>query len=131
MDYKKDIRALALAILVVGAMALYRGVWVEPRAWGAACLDLSAAGTPLACWPRAGLVWLQHWGLWGLGALALGVWSFLGAPRAVRAAAVALGLVALLNHNATYGVLGAWLGAWAWARALAAGRTAGGGERPA
>ena len=109
---KRDLRAMGAVLLAVGAMALYRYLYVEPREWGALCLDLSAA--PLACRPRAVLLWLQHWQLWGAAALVLGAWSFLGAPLAARAAAVALGIFAVLNFNATWGMLGAALGAWAW-----------------
>ena len=32
----------------------------------------------------------------------------------MRAAAVALGVIAVLNYNASWGLLGAVLGAWAW-----------------
>lgn len=104
--------SLGAVLLAVGAMALYRHLYVEPREWGALCLDLSRA--PLACRPRAALLWLQHWQLWGAGALLLGLWGFLGGPGFVRAAAVALGVIAVLNYNASWGLLGAVLGAWAW-----------------
>ncbi|WP_426956113.1 hypothetical protein [Muricoccus radiodurans] len=115
--YRADLMALLVVLAAIAAMVIYRHVWVEPRAWGALCLDLSRA--PAACYPRAGLLWLQHWQLWGAGALALGLWSFFGAPRAVKAAAVALGVIAVLNFNATWGMVGAALGGWAWAEALA------------
>ena len=114
---KRDLLALVAVLAAVGAMVLYRYVGVEPREWGAACLDLSRA--PLACYPRAGLLWLQHWQLWGGAALALGLWCFVRAPFAARPAAVALGVIAVLNYNATWGMLGAALGAWAWAEGLA------------
>ena len=114
---KRDLLALAAVLAGVGAMVLYRHVWVEPREWGALCLDLSRA--PFACTPRAGLLWLQHWQLWGAAALALGLWCFVRAPFFVRPLAVALGIVAVLNFNATWGMIGAALGAWAWAETLA------------
>ncbi len=117
MRFERDLRALSAVVVAVGAVAFYRHLYVEPREWGAACLDLSRA--PAACLPRAALLWLQHWQIWGTAALALGAWSLLGAPRAVRAAAVALGIVAVLNFNATWGMLGAALGAWAWIGAAA------------
>lgn len=104
--------SLGAVLLAVGAMALYRHLYVEPREWGALCLDLSRA--PLACRPRAALLWLQHWQLWGAGALLLGLWAFLGGPAPARIAAVALGVIAVLNYNASWGMLGAVLGAWAW-----------------
>ncbi|MFC0407819.1 hypothetical protein [Roseomonas elaeocarpi] len=129
---RRQLPGLLAVVLLVGAMAAYRAFYVEPREWGAACLDMTEA--PFACTPRAALLWLQHWQLWGLGALLLGFWSFLGSPHAVRVAAVALGIIATLNFNATWGMLGAMLGAWAWigAEARAARDDAGrpGGLRP-
>lgn len=108
---RRDWTGLLIALAALGAMAAYRAVWVEPREWGGLC---AVAGRPLACEPRALLLWLQHWQLWGGGALVLGVWSFLGGPHAARVAAVALGMIATINYNATWGMLGAALGAWAW-----------------
>ncbi|WP_338661598.1 hypothetical protein VQH23_15270 [Pararoseomonas sp. SCSIO 73927] len=123
---KHDLIAVLAVVAAIGLIVLYRYLQVEPRHMGALCLDLSTA--PFACKPRAALLWLQHWQLWGAGALALGIWAFIGAPFAVRAAAVALGVIAALNFNATWGMLGAALGAWAWveaaARAAAAPRRA-------
>ena len=109
---RRQLPGVLVVLLLVGAMAAYRAVYVEPREWGAACLDMSQA--PAACTPRAALLWLQHWQLWGLGALALGFWAFLGGPPAARIVAVALGIIATLNFNATWGMLGTMLGAWAW-----------------
>jgi len=114
---KRDLRALLAVAAAIGLMLAYRYVYVEPRAWGAICLDLSQA--PLACQPRAVLLWLQHWQLWGAAAMGLGIWAFIGAPFAARAAAVALGVIAVLNFNATWGMVGAALGAWAWVEANA------------
>ena len=108
---RRDWIGLGAAAAALGAMLLYRHVYVEPREWGAAC---AAAAAPFACRPRAALLWLQHWQLWGLSALGLGMWALLGGPFAVRVAAVALGAVAAANYNATWGVLAAALGAWAW-----------------
>ncbi|UFN48060.1 hypothetical protein LPC08_18885 [Roseomonas sp. OT10] len=119
---RRDWQGVGIVVLALGAMALYRHLYVEPREWGAACLDLARA--PAACTPRAALLWLQHWQLWGGAALALGLWSFLGAPWALRVAAVALGIIAVLNYNATWGMLGAALAAWAWIGASARARPA-------
>ena len=111
---RRDVYGVAAALAALGAMLLFRARYVEPREWGALC---AAAGAPFACLPRAGLQWLQHWQLWGAGALSLGLWAFAGrAPFPVRVAAVALGAVAAANYNASWGVLGAALGAWAWIR---------------
>lgn len=118
---RRDWIGLAVAAGMLGLLLLYREIYVEPRAWGAAC---AAAAPPLACRPRAALLWLQHWQLWGGGALLLGLWAFLGGPFRVRVAAVALGAVATANYNATWGMLGLLLGAWAWIGGAAAGRKA-------
>jgi hypothetical protein len=114
---KRDLWAILAVGAAIGLMVAYRHLQVEPREMGALCLDLSKA--PFACQPRAALLWLQHWQLWGAGAMALGIWAFIGAPFAVRAAAVALGVIAVLNFNATWGMIGAALGAWAWVEANA------------
>ena len=116
----RDFRAALAVAAAIGLMVLYRHLQVEPREMGALCLDLTQA--PFACRPRAALLWLQHWQLWGAGAMALGVWAFIGAPFAVRAAAVALGVIAVLNFNATWGMIGAALGGWAWVEANARAR---------
>jgi hypothetical protein len=108
---RRDWTGLLAAFGVLGAMLAYRAVFVEPRDWGSLCAEVVV---PLACHPRGALLWLQHWGLWGGGALGLGLWAFLGGPFAVRVTAVALGAVAVANYNASWGMLGLALGAWAW-----------------
>jgi hypothetical protein len=102
-----------VAAATAGLLA-YRAWFIEPRAWGAIC---AAAAPPLACAPRAALLWLQQTYLWGGIALALGLLAFLvRTPFAVRVAAVVAGVAAVANYNATWGMLGAALGAWAWLR---------------
>jgi hypothetical protein len=120
---RRDWLALGAVALLVALLLLYRAVYVEPRAWGAAC---AAAAPPLACAPRAALLWLQQHYLWGAGALALGLWAFAGGrwgrrgaaggPFLVAVAAVVLGIAAVINYNATWGMAGAALGAWCWIR---------------
>jgi hypothetical protein len=100
---------LVVLALWLGALLFYRRHFVEPRAWVDAC---AATVPPFACVPRQALLWAQHLGLWGLAALALGLAAFAGAPVAV--AAVAAGLAGVVNYNATWGMLGVALGAWAW-----------------
>jgi hypothetical protein len=111
----------AVVAIALAALMAYRAEFIEPRAWGAAC---AAAAPPLACLPRAGLLWLQQYGLWGLGGLALGLWAFLGGPFAAAVGAVALGAAGVVNYNASFGLLGAALGAWAWLRSDRAHRGA-------
>ncbi len=118
---KRDLLAALAVLAALGAMVVYRAVGVEPREWGALCLDMARA--PFACTPRAALLWLQHWQLWGAAALLLGFWAFVGrgwrAPWWAGPAAVALGVIAVLNFNATWGMVGAALGAWAWVGGMA------------
>ena len=102
---------LAVVALWLAALLAYRQHYIEPREWGSYC---AAADPPLACLPRQALLWAQHWELWGLAALGLGLAAFAGAPVAV--AAVAAGIAGVVNYNATWGMLGAALGAWAWIR---------------
>ncbi len=102
----------------LAALLAYRAVFVEPRAWGAAC---ALAAPPLACAPRAALLWLQYQGLWGGAALALGVLALLSRRFFVVVAAVACGVAGVVNYNASFGMLGAALGAWTWLRAPADG----------
>ena len=120
MMTKRDGYGLAVVAAMLGGILAYRAAFVEPRDWGAAC---AVAMPRLACLPRDALLWLQHWQLWGISALALGIWSLLGAPFVVRVAAVGLGAVAVANYNATWGMLGLALGGWAW---VAAARKDGG-----
>ena len=102
-------RTPVVLALWLGALLFYRRHFIEPRTWVDAC---AAAAPPFACAPRQALLWAQHWGLWGLAALALGLAAFAGAP--VAAVAVATGLAGVVNYNASWGMLGAALGAWAW-----------------
>jgi hypothetical protein len=95
--------------LWLAAIVLYRHLYIEPRSWVDAC---AAAAPPFACVPRAALLWAQHWGLWGLAALALGAAAFFGAP--VATLAMVAGIAGVVNYNATWGMLGMTLGAWAW-----------------
>ena len=110
---RSDWLGLAVVAASIVGLVLYRRTYVEPREWVGLC---AVAAPPVACLPRAGLVWLQHWYLWGSGALLLGLWAFLGGPLLVAVAAVALGAAAVANYNATWGMVGLALGVWAWIR---------------
>lgn len=106
---RRDIWALLALVVWLGALLAYRAGYVEPRAWGAAC---AAASAPWACVPRAGLLWMQHYGVWGGAALGLGLAGFLGAPTVLLA--IALGIGGVANYNASFAMLGLALAAWAW-----------------
>jgi hypothetical protein len=106
---RRDLWPLLGLALWLAALLAFRATYVEPRAWGAAC---TAAGAPWACVPRAALLWMQHYGIWGGAALALGLASFLGAPTILLA--IALGLGGVVNYDASFAMLGLALAAWAW-----------------
>jgi len=118
----RRIDAIGLAVVAASLAALlaYRHVFIEPREWGALCAAAAppAGVLPRACAPRAALLWLQHFQLWGAGALVLGLWAFIGAPFVVGVAGVAVGLAGVVNYNATWGMLGLALASWAWVRSL-------------
>ena len=111
---RRDIYGLGAAVLATAGLIAYRQVYLEPRQWGALCVS---AAPPLACVPRDGLIWLQHYYLLGIVSLALGLWGFAWRGRfAAQLGAVLFGIAALENYNATWGAVGAALGAWAWLR---------------
>ncbi len=113
LAWRDGVGLVVVAAAGVGMWA-YRAAYIEPRAWGVLC---AAAAPPLACLPRAGLLWLQREYLWGGIALLLGMWAFLArGPRFVALAAMAVGIAGVENYNATWGMLGAALGAWGWLR---------------
>jgi hypothetical protein len=106
---RRDLAALLGLALWLAALLAYRATYVEPRAWAAAC---AAATAPWACEPRAALLWMQQYGVWGGGALALGLAGFLGAPTIVLA--IGFGIGGVVNYNASFAMLGCALAAWAW-----------------
>lgn len=107
--------ALLLALWLAALLAL-RHWLIEPRAWAAAC---ALPGAPLACAPRTAMLWMQETGGWGLAALAFGLASF--PLPALPPLAIAAGLAGAVNYDASFAVLGAALGLWAWLSRPAAG----------
>ena len=111
---RRDWWGLATVAAVTALLILYRLYFLEPREWGAAC---AAAAPPLACVPRAALIWLQGQYLLGAAALALGLAGFAcGGAFAAQLGAVLAGVAAIENYNATWGAIGLALGAWGWLR---------------
>jgi len=108
---KADWLGFACLVASLFAVLLYRRHFIEPREWAVLC---AAAAPPAACLPRAALLWLQHFYLWGAAALALGFWAFLGAPFFVSVAGVVVGMAAVVNYNASWGMFGLALAAWGW-----------------
>ncbi len=109
---KRDAIGLAVVLAAALAMEAYRAAYIEPRAWGVLC---AATPHPLACEPRAALLWMQREYLWGGSALALGLWAFLiRRPFPVAILATVCGIAGVQNYNATWGMVGAALGVWSW-----------------
>jgi hypothetical protein len=111
---RRDVWGLAVVAAAAVGLIAYRAWFIEPREWGALCV---AAAPPAACVPRAALIWLQRYYLWGAGSLALGLFGFAwGGGFGAQLAAIILGVAAIENYNATWGAIGLALGAWAWLR---------------
>ena len=111
---RRDGLGIAAVLFTIVAAIAYRQIYLEPRQWGALCV---AATRPMACLPRAGLIWLQHFYLLGGASLVLSLFGFAWRGGfAAQLGAVLLGVVALENYNATWGGVGAAIGAWAWLR---------------
>ncbi len=99
-----------IAILGVGAW-LFRFQAIQPFWTVGAC---AAANRPGFCVPRAAVLWLQYEGLFGWTAFVLGVAAFALGRRWLGVLAIGIGIAAVVNFNATTGILGAALGVFAW-----------------
>jgi len=108
-----DAMGVALVAATLALMIEFRAVYVEPREWGAICV---AVDPPGSCIPRSITLWLQGIYGWGAAALYAGLLTFIRSASAVSVAAVSLGTLAVVNQNATWGVLGGLLGMWSWMR---------------
>lgn len=124
---RRDRVGLALVLGATALLLVFRARYVEPRAWLGLC---TGAHPPLACAPRAALLWLQAKGLWGAAGFALGLWAFMGAPFAVAVAGLTLGIAGVIDYNTTWGMLGAALALWGWLSGRAARAGAGREEGP-
>ncbi|HXA20906.1 MAG TPA: hypothetical protein VNW90_01315 [Acetobacteraceae bacterium] len=85
---------LGVVATILAGLVLFRRGYVEPREWAKLC---AAAAPPLSCLPRAEMLWLQRWYLWGIGALLLWLGVFLHGQPIVAVAAVALWAVEVTN----------------------------------
>lgn len=108
---RQDIAGIAVVVVLTAGLLAYRAWFIEPRAWGAIC---DAAQAPLACLPRQGLLWAQYQYAWGLVALLLGLGAFVIGWLPLAVAAVAMGVAAVVNYNASWGMVAVALGAWHW-----------------
>lgn len=99
-------------VAAIGMAAfVFRQMAIVPRATVGLC---AAANAPLFCAPRAVVLWLQYQQLFGWAALALGAAGFFSGRRWLGVFGVAVGVAAVVNYNATTGIIGATLGLIAW-----------------
>ncbi len=108
-----------VAVLGGGAYA-FRLLAIVPRATVGMC---AAANAPAICVPRHAVLTLQYYQGFGWAALALGLAGFFLAKRIPAALALGIGIAAVVNYNATTGIIGAAFGLVTWF-GLATGRYA-------
>ena len=102
----------AWVVLVLGGgMFAFRQLTIVPRAMVGIC---AASPAPAICAPRAAVLWMQYEHVFGWLALALGLAAFIRGQRWLAAMALGLGIAAVVNYNATTGIIGAALGLVAW-----------------
>jgi hypothetical protein len=99
-----------IAIIGVGFW-LFRFQAIQPFWTVGAC---AGASRPGFCLPRAAVLWLQYQQAFGWAAFILGVAAFALGRRPLAVLAIAIGIAAVVNFNATTGILGAALGVFAW-----------------
>ena len=114
----EDWMGLWMVVMIGGGMFAFRQLAIVPRATVGMC---AVANAPAICTPRAWVLNIQHYQLWGWAALALGLAAFIAGKRLPAALALGLGIAAAVNYNATTGIIGAALGLIAWA-GLSTGR---------
>ncbi len=106
-----DIAGLVLVAVIGGGMAAFRQLAIAPRATVGIC---AAAGAPGFCGPRALVLWLQYEQAFGWAAFALGLAGFVFGRRLAGALAIGVGIAAVVDYNATTGILGIALGLTGW-----------------
>ncbi|HUW80181.1 MAG TPA: hypothetical protein VMV54_04700, partial [Acidocella sp.] len=74
----------------------------------------AAANAPPICAPRAAVLWLQYEQGFGWAALLLGLAAFILGKRLPAVLALSIGIAAVINYNATTGIIGAALGIITW-----------------
>ncbi len=113
---RMDLMVMLGLIAMIGLVWWFRGAVVEPRAWATFCAQDSGA---LACYARQTFVWLQQSRALGLLALVVGLYAFFYQKSQYAVyAAIALGALAVLHHQATWGMLAVMLGLWGWSARL-------------
>ena len=119
--HAEDWLGLGLVAVVGCGMAACRELALVRRMTAGLC---AAAHAPAICAPRAAVLWLQYQQAFGWAALLCGIAGFALGRRWPGVLAVAVGIVAVVNDNATSGIVGTALGLIAWF-GLLTGRYAG------
>lgn len=116
----EDWMGLWIAVVIGGGIFLFWHLTVAPVAMVGVCANTHA---PQVCAPRHWMLMGAWLGVFGWAALLLGLAAFFRASRPLAAAAVGVGIAAVVNYNGTQGIIGAALGLIAWLSAVT-GRTA-------
>ncbi len=98
-----DLAGIWMVTLIATAMFAFREFAIVPRATVGLC---AAADAPGFCAARATVLWLQYQQLFGWAALALGLVGFFLGSRWPAVFAIAVGIAAVVNYNATTGIVG-------------------------
>jgi|GEM_PF-3500998 hypothetical protein len=106
-----DWMGLWVVAMIGGGMFAFRLLAIVPRATVGMC---AAANAPVICGPRHAVLTLQYYQGFGWAALALGLAAFISGKRWPAVLALGMGIAAVVNYNATTGILGAALGLVAW-----------------
>jgi hypothetical protein len=117
---RADQIGIAVVVVVSAAAIVFRQLTIVPRAFVGLCAGSHA---PLICGPRQAVLWAQYEGWFGIASLILGLLAFAFAWRSLGVAALAMGIVAVVNYNGTEGIIGAGFGLWGWLEAAAPART--------
>lgn len=102
---------LWVVAMIGGGMFAFRQFAIVPRATVGLC---AAANAPTICGPRAAVLWLQYEQGFGWAALAFGLAAFFFGRRSLAVFGVAVGIAAVVNYNATTGIIGAAFGLVTW-----------------
>lgn len=111
----EDWMGLWLVAVIGGGAAAFRHFAIDPLASVGMC---AAANAPAICAPRHLVLMGGYLGVFGWAALALGALAFFRTSRALGAAALGVGIAAIVNYNGTQGTIGAALGLIAWLSAV-------------
>ena len=114
----EDWMGLWLVVMIGGGMFAFRELAIVPRATVGLC---AAAAAPSICAPRAAVLWLQYQQAFGWTALVVGLAAFISGRRLAAVLGLGIGIAAVVNYNATTGIIGAALGLITWI-GLATGR---------